>query len=154
MPQPPYSLPSFIILRDGCRLKDNIRIDPSPVYNTHTLTHTHTYTLTHTRTQAHSVSTSRKRTETGGVIKFGVDPPAFSGLSLSHCLSVLLHSCGSLARQQKVTPTHVYDIFYKLVFFLTCLSFFCYIFEITRKMFYSNCMLITLSIVYYFCYHK
>lgn len=50
VPQPRFSLPLFIVLRDGCRLKDNIRIDPSLA---RARAHTHTYYI-HTHTLIHT----------------------------------------------------------------------------------------------------
>jgi hypothetical protein len=75
-----YSLLSFIVLRDGRRLKDNIRIDPSSELryihehvntsarahthtHTHTHTHIHTQSHTHIHTQSHTLNANTCRLE-------------------------------------------------------------------------------------------
>lgn len=59
VPQPRFSMPPFIVLRDGCRLKlkDNIRIDPS-LLRVRVRIQTHTYIIS-IHIHIHSAKTSR-----------------------------------------------------------------------------------------------
>lgn len=134
---PSFSQSPFIILRDWCRLKDNIRIDPSPV-RTHT----------HTPTYSANTSIGRERKQevslNSGLTLQSLPVFLFSIASVFYCILVGLWHASKKSRQH--SPRTYFSI-YLLVFFLVLCYFFLYFifyfyFLITRKMFYDNYIII------------